>query len=258
MDSILVSIVNYGDEQLEYLQEVIHSINSFDKYDTTIFVTTNISLDPMIEGIDHVVLVDELPSWQLLPLMARRVINNYIGQFDYYIYTENDHLWEEHHIDNYKRYEEILPEGYVSGLIQYEYDETGRYYPAYHAHYDWDYNSVEEFGGLKFAHFNNVHQASFLLSDSKINKISSQFDLDNFWSNDQYSFKCKVNTEIYKWSGLYKVICISEFDKNLIHHLPNVYINGDDGYVNDDGTISRRAKQRAEESKMKNALSKLL
>lgn len=248
-ESILVSIVNYGDEQLEYLQQVIHSINSFEKYDTTIFVTTNIPLEPMIEGIDHVVLIDDLPDWELLPLMARRVIDNYVGEFDYYIFSENDHLWKEHHIDNYIRYEKILPENYISGLIQYEYDETGRYYPAYHAHYEWDYNSVEEFHGLKFAHFTNVHQASFLLSNEKMVDIKNKFDLNSFWSRDQYSVKCKVNTEIYKWAGYKKVICISEFDDNLIHHLPNVYINGDGG---------QRIQQRSDDNRMRNALNRLL
>ena len=40
----------------------------------------------------------------------------------------------------------------------------------------------------------------------------------------------------------------SEFDKNLIHHLPNHYINGADGYRKDDGTIGRRAKQRSDDN----------
>ena len=26
-----------------------------------------------------------------------------------------------------------------------------------------------------------------------------------------------------------KLICISEFEDNLIHHLPNIYINGENG-----------------------------
>lgn len=246
--SILVSIVNYGYAQLEYLQQVIDSINSFVKYDTTIYITTNIELNDFINEVDQFIIIEKLPHWGLLPLMSRRVITDHVGEYDYYLYTENDHRWLEKHVDNYIKYEEILPENYISGLIQYEYDNTGKYYPAYHGRYDWDYNSVEEFHGLKFAHFSNHHQASFLISDKKLNQINNKFDLNNFWSNDQYSIKCKVNTEIYKWSGYKKVICISEFDENLIHHLPNIYINGDQG----------RRKQRSDEERMKNALKKLL
>ena len=44
-----------------------------------------------------------------------------------------------------------------------------------------------------------------------------------------YSLKCKVNTDIYQYAGLKKLICISEFEMNLIHHLPNLYIKGEKG-----------------------------
>lgn len=46
-----------------------------------------------------------------------------------------------------------------------------------------------------------------------------------------------------------KVICISEFEKNLIHHLPNLYINGDKG---------RNKNQRSDDKKMKESLIRLL
>ena len=45
-----------------------------------------------------------------------------------------------------------------------------------------------------------------------------------------------------------KLICISEFEDNLIHHLPNLYIEGNLG----------RTKQRSEDDKMKAAVKKLL
>jgi hypothetical protein len=55
-----------------------------------------------------------------------------------------------------------------------------------------------------------------------------------------------------------KLICISEFEDNLIHHLPNVYINGADGYVRNDGSIGRRQKQRSDDSRMQQALNRML
>jgi len=44
------------------------------------------------------------------------------------------------------------------------------------------------------------------------------------------------------------MICISEFEDNLIHHLPNLYIEGSKG----------RNKFRSDDDRMKNALKKLL
>jgi len=255
MKKVLAVLVNYGDEQLNYLQQVVSSLKSFEKYEVSVVVNSNIPLD--IEGIDHVNVI-ELEDYQLLPLTCKQVLWHYRDEFDIFIFGENDHLFLEHHIDRYLEYESILPKDRIAGLIQYEENETGKYYPAYHAHYDWDYNSVEEFGGKKFAHFTNIHQATFIITQEQLLRIGKMHDFTQFFGPSHYSVKCKVNTDIYQFCGMKKVICISEFEGNLIHHLPNVYIDGADGYVKDDGSIGRRAKQRSDNDRMQKALSKLL
>lgn len=250
MKSILAVLVNYGTEQLNYLQQVVTELKSFKKYNITVVVHSNIPLDE-IEGIDQTIVL-ELDNYQLLPMTCRQMIDQNADNFDLFIWSENDHLWKEHHVDRYLEYIKILPENRIAGLIQYEEDHTGRYYPAYHAHYDWDYKSVEEFGGKKFAHFTNVHQASFILTKEQLAKIRAEKDFTQFFSNDHYSVKCKTNTDIYQYAGMKKVICISDFEDNLIHHLPNIYINGGPGEV------EYRVKQRSEESRMQDALKRLL
>ena len=255
MVKLLVVLVNYGSEQINFLYKVIDELRTFSKYEVTIVVNSNIELD--IQGVDHVNVI-ELDNYQLLPMTCRQVIDSEADNFDYFIFSENDHLWQEHHVDKFIEYESILPENRIAGLIQYEEDHTGKYYPAYHAHFDWDYNSVEEYGGKKFAHFTNVHQASFIISKEQLEAIKREKDFTQFFSNDHYSVKCKTNTDIYLYCGMKKVICISEFNDNLIHHLPNVYINGADGYVKEDGSIGKRAKQRSDDNRMQNALKKLL
>lgn len=256
MKKILAVLVNYGDEQLEYLQQVVSELKSFKKYNVTVVVHSNIPLGT-IQRIDKTFVI-ELEDYQLLPMTCRQTIDQHSNDYDYFIFSENDHLWKEHHVDKYIEYTNILPEDRIAGLIQYEENKTGRYYPAYHAHYDWDYNSVEEYNGKKFAHFTNIHQASFILTKEQLDKIKIQHDFTQFLSNDHYSLKCKTNTDIYGYCNMKKVICISDFEDNLIHHLPNVYIDGADGYVQDDGSIGRRAKQRSEETRMQQALKKLL
>jgi hypothetical protein len=44
------------------------------------------------------------------------------------------------------------------------------------------------------------------------------------------------------------MICISDFEDNLIHHLPNLYIDG----------LKGRNKFRSDQTRMTKALSKLL
>ena len=246
MKNILAVLVNYGEEQLHYLQQVVNELKSFKKYKVTIFVNSNIPLD-MIKGIDYVNVI-QLDDYQLLPLTCKQVIWNYKDDFDVFLFGENDHLFQEHHIDKYLEYTSILPKNRIAGLIQYEENETGKYYPAYHAHYDWDYNSVEQYDGRKFAHFTNIHQATFILTKSQLLNIGEMYDFTTFFGKSHYSVKCKVNTDIYQFCEMKKMICISEFEDNLIHHLPNIYINGEQG----------RNKLGYGEDKMKKSINKIL
>ena len=267
---ILAVLVNYGHEQLNYLEKVVNSLNSFKKYDITIVVHSNILLHD-INGIDKVTLFEKptgirtlndflirhklskkwsgrLFDFNMLPMTCRKVIDEEAMNFDYFLFSENDHLWHEHHIDRFIFYESILPKNRIAGVLQYEINESGRFYPGYHGRFDWDFNSVEKHGGLLFAHFTNVHQASFLISQKQLLSIKEKHDFSNFLSTDHYGLKPKANTDIYQYCGMKKLICISEFELNLVQHLPNVYINGTQG----------RDKLRAEEIRMQNSLDRLL
>ena len=244
--NVLVSLVNYGYEQVNYLEEVINEIKKFKKYNVKIIVNTNVNLN--INGIDELNLINNLSDYQLLPLTCRKTIWDNKDNFDIFIYGENDHLFKEYHIDKHIEYSKILPKDRITGLIQYEENKDGYFYPAYHAHYEWDYESVEKYGDKIFAHFTNLHQATFILTKEQLHTIGKQFDFCDFFATSNYSKKCKVNTDIYEFTTYKKLICISEFKENLIHHLPNLYINGDKG---------RNKNQRSDSKRMQKSLMKL-
>ena len=241
----LAVLVNYGEEQIDYLQQVVTELKCFKKYDVTVIVNSNIDLD--IKGIDHLNVV-KLDDYQLLPMTCREILWQYRDNFHIFMFGENDHLFKEKHIDKHLQYTQMLPDDRISGLIQYEEDENGKFYPAYHAHYDGDYKSVEEYNGKKFAHFTNIHQATFILTREQLLKIGSMHDFTQFFGPSNYSVKCKTNTDIYQFCGMKKVICISEFNDNLIHHLPNIYIKGELG----------RNSLGSSDNKMKEALGKMI
>jgi len=118
------------------------------------------------------------------------------------------------------------------------------------------------YGGKKFAHFNNVHQASFLINKKQLSVLMSKYNFEDFFTkkNKTYSKKCRVNTDIYQYSGWKKIICISEFEQNLIHHLPNIYINGFAGEKTKTGKVVKikRYKLGSRETEMQNAIQRLL
>lgn len=264
---ILAVLVNYGEEQISYLETVVKGLKAFEKYNVTVIVNSNVPIQ--IEEID-IVNVIEMEDYQLLPLTCRKVIWKNKDNFDLFIYGENDHLFLEKHVEKHIEYSKILPKNRISGLMQYEEDQTGKYYPGYHLDFEWDFNSVETYKNKIFAHFSNVHQATFILTKNQLLKVGRKFNFEELVDRDtlvhkfkkkfqkklgiklerenKYSVKCKVNTDIYEYAGMKKIICISEFEDNLIHHLPNLYIEGKEG----------RNKLRSDSKRMKDSIMKLL
>lgn len=234
--NVLAVLVNYGTEQINYLKIVINTLKSFEKYNVSIIVNSNVPLN--IHNIDKVNII-KLSNYQLLPLTCRKTIWENKNKYDIFLYGENDHLFLEEHIDKYLEYTSILPNDRIAGLIQYEECSDGnRFYPAYHAKYDWDKKSIEIHDGKVFAHFTNIHQATFIITNDQLIEIGKTQDFTKFLKNNPhnnavqsrgYSVKCQVNTDIYQYCGMKKLICISEFSKNQIRHLPNLYVDGSKG-----------------------------
>jgi hypothetical protein len=264
---VLAVLVNYGEEQLSYLEQVVKELKGFKKYNVRIIVNSNIPLT--IDGIDEVNVL-ELNDYQLLPLTCRKTIWENRNDFEVFIYGENDLLFTESLLNKNLEYSNYLPKNRISGLVRFEEDISGKYYPDYHFDFDWDYNSVEVYNGKKFAHFNNVHQATFILTKEQLLRVGRKINFLELINENtlfdkitrkfreklgfkverqnKYSVKCKVNTDIYLYGGMKKMICISDFEDNLIHHLPNLYIEGESG----------RNKLRSDEKRMRKSLMILL
>ena len=244
--SVLAVLVNFGKEQLNFLESVVKGLKSFKNFDVKVIVNSNIPIQ--IPGIDKVNIFNTLDNFELLPLTCRSTILENVNKYDIYIYGENDHLFLENHLIKHIEYSKILPKNRISGLIQYEENEKGKFYPAYHGNYDWDFNSVETYEDKKFAHFTNLHQASFILTNEQLNSIVKKHNFNQFFGKSNYSVKCKVNTDIFQFCDMKKVICITEFKDNLIHHLPNLYIEGEKG---------RKKYQNSGSERMNNSILKL-
>lgn len=262
---VLAVLVNYGDEQINYLEQVVKELKKFKKYEVTVIVNSSINLN--IREIDNVNIY-KLDNYQLLPLTCRATIWEYRNEYDIFIYGENDHLFKEKHLDNHILYSNILPKNRISGLIQYEEDLDCIYYPSYHAEFDWDFNSIEVYNGKYFAHFTNLHQATFILTKEQLLRVGKKFNFEELVTKNSiwykvyrkvrkklglklervYSLKCKVNTDVFQFGGMKKMICITDFEDNLIHHLPNLYIHGNNG----------RVKLHSDSVRMEHSLKKIL
>jgi len=234
---VLVVMVNYGHKQLNYLHQVIDGFNGFnpDRFDIDIYVHSNIAID----RDDVTTIIHEKPpqnGWNWLPWECRKTIYDNRNKYDLFLYSENDHLYNEHNLSSFLDVSKELPNNYVPGFIQYEshpQHHLGKFYPAYHATYDWDYVSVETFGEYTVAQFTNEHHAGFLLTKEQLkivlDKWGKKFLVDEkrglymFGLPGYDSPKVRCCADVYSQSGLKKVIPISHFNNFLIYHLPNKY-----------------------------------
>lgn len=221
--NILVSIVNYGTAQLDFLEKVIREFQSYTSpFHVDIIVHSNLPLP--YKGIT-IKVVEHLPDWWELPFIARRSIYDKRNEYDLFIFNENDHLITQQNVETYLQLSEYVPQDYLVGFFQYELGNDTRYYPGYHGNYHWKKHSSIYFGPHVFAQFTNHHQASFLVTKKQLSKIIKNIDFFKENKLSKYNRAERVSTDVYYVAGFTKLICISRFSEIQIHHLPNKYLS---------------------------------
>jgi len=118
---VLVTITNFSDKQLEYLNRQINELKKINKnkYLIDIFVHSNIP----IERDDVTTILHKEPpvnGWNWLPWENRKTIYLNKENYDLFLYTENDHLYTEKHLDSFLEITKVLPENLIAGFIQFE------------------------------------------------------------------------------------------------------------------------------------------
>jgi hypothetical protein len=238
MYKILVVIPNYGKDQLLLLEKVIREYRSFSgDYHIDIVIHSNVQLD--FSNI-NVFLFKDMSDYYYLPFITRQTIFKHRYDYDLYIYSENDNLITQENIDAYRNVSDILPFPYVAGFMRYEIYRGKTHFPDYHASYHWLPESVVRFNKYVFAHFTNLHHASYLLTNTQLSYvIENHPDFVNILANDsKYGIKERAGTDIYTHSGLIKMIPISHFNKFTNRHLSDKYAEtkfgkGDEDLNND-------------------------
>lgn len=226
---LLVAIPNYGVGNIEYLVQVVNELCSLEKYEVDIVIHSSV---PMVFGQERVtVQFHENPpdgDWINLAWECRRTIYKNRDGYDLFLYNENDQLVTASNIDAFLQVNDVLPKEKIAGFIRYENHEGQRFYPDFHDKYAWKPESAFSIGGYTFAEFTNLHQGSFLVTRTQLERaIEATGELvfcyknGRMW-NSPYDNLARCSTDLYD-TGFEKVIPISHFDDFLVHHLPDKY-----------------------------------
>jgi hypothetical protein len=228
---ILISIANYGDSQLNYLNTIIDEFRSYKRYDITINVHSTV---PVYRKDINLTLYDPSIKTKLVSVHRKEFVNS-IEDYDLFLYTENDILIKEETIDTFLKYELLLDINHCLGFIRYEKlpnDENIYITPDVFFNVPkrgMDNNNIN-INNISYFTLQNDHQGCWILSQNKLKNIISNFQFISDTSNLESGA-----SEIYsKWihgingvkgGPIIKIYTKNkeDLDKCLIHHLSDKY-----------------------------------
>ncbi len=219
---ILVAIASYGTRNDAYLQRLIDEYSSM-RYEVDIVVHSNIRKSMP----SHVELVVGLPSknpWSL-PFAHKKTFVERRDSYDLYIYTEDDTLITERHIDAFLKATTILQSDEIAGFLRSEVGPDGAiYYSSVHRYLHWDPHSVCRRGDDTFAFFTNEHGACYLLTREQLGHCIESGGFDVPPHEGKYDLLVSAATDPYTQCGLRKLVCISRLEEFTCQHLTNKYV----------------------------------
>ena len=219
---VLAAIANYGTKNQAYLANLLDEYRSM-PYEVQSVVLSNV---PKELGPDVEVAVG-LPSkdpWSL-PFAHKQIFADRVDDYDLFIYSEDDTLIQQRHIDAFLEVTNVLPADRIVGFLRYEEDADGqKYCSTMHSFYHWMPGSVESFGPYTFAYFTNEHSASYMLTQDQLRRAIASGGFLVPPHHGRYDLLCTAATDPYTQCGFKKLICISRIEDFLLHHLPNQYL----------------------------------
>ena len=252
---VLAVIASYGTANDEYLKRLVEEYQSM-SLDIHLVVLSNLRKS-VAAGVEVITLPRYWNRWMGrgsskvrrnlwllrkeygycpypdLPFAHRQIFADRLDDYDLFLYSEDDTLVSERNLRAFLAAAAVLPANEIPGFLRFERGRDGTLnYPEVHGHFHWEVSSVRKRGGHTFAFFTNEHAACYVVTREQLRRAidSGGFLVDPH--GGKYDLRCTAGTDVYTQCGMQKLLCISELDEFLIHHLPNNYIGTTFG-VND-------------------------
>lgn len=246
MNKILLTIMNYGTTNRNYLITCLREYNSFKNYSITahIFLTSEFDCTEF-KNLNIIKHICPESLGESFVHESKPIIYENRNNFDYYIYSEDDILITKENFDSFISIQKYLPFPYVCGFLRYELLENDDYkylidnHPTHSCHRHGNCSIKQNYTINNDVYFEpyNIHQACHVLTNDHI-KYLSKNHLKYFEKKSNYAgMREGCASDIYVHFGLIKVIPKNEKIKNLlIHHLPNKYVNENRSLYNKNST----------------------
>jgi 2-polyprenyl-3-methyl-5-hydroxy-6-metoxy-1,4-benzoquinol methylase len=219
---MLVAIANHGTKNQAHLARLLEAYRSM-RHEVDIVVLSDVPKD-LGSDIEVRVGAPTKNPWSL-PFAHRRLFVDRADEYDLFVYSEDDTLIEQRHVDAFVELNELLPEDEIPGFLRFEEHESGeRSYCSIHSSYRWIPETVAIQNGEVFASFSNAHSACYILTREQLERSIASGGFLVEPHEGEYDMLVSAATDPYTRCGLRRRICVSRIDDVLLHHLPNVYL----------------------------------
>jgi hypothetical protein len=242
MIKLLVSIPNYGDQNLKYLDTVVDEYRSYKNYDVTINVHSTV---PIPRNDINVIQYDPFTVSTLLYKHRQEFVDKK-DDYDLFLAADNDVLIKEDAIDVYLKHDKILPANHCLGFIAYEMYPGNENLYFFHLwptvyHQPAKFNTEDRMTGTSYLTskemciegnwyfmLTSACQQSYLLTKEKLNiAINTSGYLKSDWpvAPKETAYAGIWTNWCHADGVLYKVHTrnVEDLQKCLIHHLPNLH-----------------------------------
>lgn len=218
---ILIAIACYGQRNLPFLKRLIAAYRAM-PFDVHIVVLSEAPKD-VGPGAEVRAGLPSPNPWSL-PFAHKALFAERIEDFDLFIYSEDDMEVTEANLRSFLRLTHALPPDEIAGFLRYEMDAAGtQWFPEFHGPYHWLAGSVRDRGEHVVAEFSNEHAAFFILTREQLRRAIASGGFLREPYEGRHDMLCAAATDPYTSCGFRKVVCISEVENFLIHHLSNRY-----------------------------------
>lgn len=219
---VLVAIASFGKKNLEFLKEIIRGYRNMAMH---VDLVVNSDAPKHLEAGVKVIVGLPGRNPHSLPFAHKRIFAENIDRYDLFVYSEDDIGVKEQNIREFLHATAALEPDEIVGYIRYEIGQDGTVHlPDVHGRFHWKPESVRRRGNYTVAEFTNEHAGFYILTQSQLRLAIASGEYLRAPYEGRYGMLETAATDPYTCCGFRKVICISEFDKFLIHHMPNRYV----------------------------------
>jgi 2-polyprenyl-3-methyl-5-hydroxy-6-metoxy-1,4-benzoquinol methylase len=220
MPSKLVAIASYGTAQDHYLERVVRE---YRKLKMSCRVVVLSERKKSVEGAEVLVGLPTRNPYSL-PFAHRKLFAENAERYDLFIYTEDDTLLTEKHLEAFLAIQPKLEENEILGLLRSETTPGGeKYITSVNHHFRWLPNTVVERGGDIFAQLSNQHSGCFIATRQQLQKAIASGGFLVEPRSRIYGMLETAASDIYTQCGLRRLICLSRIKDFIVPHLANKY-----------------------------------